>query len=354
MVVHRFRYAPFDAWHVAGHARALRSDRRVKGFVPLLMPTFCTLGLARALRQHRRRHFDLIHGHWAFPGGLLGRIMSDIVRIPLVVSLHGSSLPLAERNRLYGVIARFVFRGANVVTGCSQDLRDRAVAVGSADERTRTVPYGVDTIRYCPGTSEGLRSTLGLSRDAKLIGTLGRHVDKKGFEYLLDAMPQILAVCPEAHCVLGGDGDRQADLKRRAEDLGIGERVHFPGYISWAQTPSFYRIFDVFVVPSVIDASGNRDGLPNVLLEALSCGCSVVASRVAGIPDVVRDGETALLVEPRDSEQLGKAVVRLLRDDAARARLGAGARAQMEADHSWDGIADRTIAIYKDALAARS
>lgn len=353
VVVHRFRYAPFDAWHVAGHARALRSDRDVKGFVPLLMPSFCASALGRALWQHHVRPFDLVHGHWAIPGGLLGRTMSGLVGIPLVVSLHGSSVYLAERSKLIGAVTRFVFRGARAVAGCSRDLRDRAVAVGSAEERTFAVPYGVDTSRYCQGKGQTLRAALGLPSDAILIGALGRHVDKKGFEYLVDAMPRILAAYPNAYCVLGGDGYRQVQLQERAEALGVGERVRFPGYISWVQTPEYYRMFDVFAVPSVIDANGNRDGLPNVLLEAMSCGCPVVASRVAGIPDVVRDGATALLVDSRDSEQLADSVIRVLSDDALRERLGLSAREQMAAAYSWGEIADQMIDIYQGALADR-
>jgi len=343
----RFRYAPTDALHLAGHGRALEADMQMKWRVPLLMPGFVAAAAGRVIAAHRRERFDLIHAHWAVPGGAIGALSASLVGLPLVISLHGSDLYVAEHNALYAAAARFGFRCAWQITACSDDLRQRAMEIGADAARITVLPYGVDVASYTAGDGARMRARLDIPRDAVVIGTLGRLVRKKGFSTLIAAMPEIMRAYPRTLCVIGGAGDLGDELQSQASRLGMAEHVLFPGHIDWQHTPDFYAMCDLFVVPSVIDERGNVDGLPNVLLEAMASGCAIVASRVAGIPAAVKDRLTGVLVPPGDVGALARALLSLLGDANQRMALGKSARERMAREYNWLDIARRVASIYE-------
>lgn len=348
--VHRFRYAPTQALHIAGHGRALHADQRMKWVVPALMPGYCLSAARMARRLARAGDHDLIHGHWAVPGGPIAASVAACVNKPLVVSMHGSDVFVIEHNRMYASVARKAFARAARVTACSEDLRTRAIGLGLSRDKTVRLPYGVDTARYGQGSGAVQRERLGIPLDAPVIGALGRLVAKKGFGTLIEAFSAVIDAHPEAYCVIGGEGDLDQELREAAERLGIGERVRFPGHVGWQDTPDWLAMCDIMTVPSVIDANGNVDGLPNVLLESMASGRPVIGSDVAGIPSVIDDGRNGLLCPPGDAESLAERLGLLLDDPALRRRLGEQARGDMLAAYDWSTIAERMVDIYQQAL----
>lgn len=352
VVVHRFRYAPCNTLHLAGHGRSLTGDVRMKKVVPLLMPAFAVAATATALRLHRRERFDLLHAHWAIPGGAIASLVSFLTQLPLVITLHGSDVYVAEHNALYAAAARLGFYKACRVTAVSQDLCTRAQALGLDANKTLVIPPGPEVNRYQHGNRERMRTRWGLPLSVPVIGALGRLVYKKGFGHLISAMRFVLATFPDAYCVIGGDGDLREELIAQARRIKVSERIIFVGPVAWEDTPDYYASCDVVAVPSVIDAAGNVDGLPLVLLEAMASGTPVVASCVGGIPDVVRDGLTGLLVPPGDEEALGAALVRVLQDTSLRATLGAQAQQEISAHYSIESIARRFEALYRECCHA--
>lgn len=354
--VRRFRYAPTRDLHIAGHGRALSADTRMKWLAPLLMPGYVVAAVAQALRWHRQQPFDVLHGHWAVPGGPIAALVGALTRTPVVLSLHGSDVFVIEHSALYRWAARWAFDRAFRTAACSENLRSRAVAAGLAYERSAVIPYGVDGAQFATADAAAvatLRARLGLPQNAPVIGALGRLVHKKGFSHLVAALPAVLRVLPNVRCVIGGSGDLQADLRAEADQLGLGDHLLLPGAIDWQTTPAFYALCDVLAVPSVVDAHGNVDGLPNVLLEGMACGRAIVASHVAGIPDVLRDDENGLLVPSAESSALATALIRLLGDAALRRRLGDAARRTVLASYRWPQIAEQYEAMYASACQAR-
>jgi glycosyltransferase involved in cell wall biosynthesis len=182
-----------------------------------------------------------------------------------------------------------------------------------------------------------------------MLFSAGRLVRKKGFEYLIDAMPQIAACWPQAVLVLGGGGDLDAELRGRAEASGIADRVIFTGVLQQDEVAEFLAAADVAVVPSVRDDAGNVDGLPNVLMESLASGTALVATRAGGIAAVTRHDENALLVPERDPASLAAAIGRLLGNPGMRARIGDTARQEVLHLRSWEHVAERFEDIYQRA-----
>lgn len=353
VALHFFRYAPHPALNVWGYAAAQRGDVRLKRAAVAAVPFALTgtlAGLARLVATNGG--FDIIHAHWVLPNGPPAGLVAALVGLPLVVSLHGSDVSVAERHWLAAGAAGAVFRQAAQVTACSSDLRSRALLLGARTNTSRVIPYGVDTTAFAPrpDAQQAARQALGLSGNAPIVLALGRLVYKKGFGILLDAWPQVHAQHPHARLVIVGDGDLRGELQAQARQLGVNDQVIFTGQLDRARTADMLSAADVFVVPSVRDQSGNVDGLPNTLLEGMGAARPIVASRLAGIPQVITDGVHGLLVPEKDSDALARSINLLLDDRGLAHRLGAAARQRIERELTWEATAAQFEQVYQQAL----
>ena len=342
-----FRYAP-EKREVLGYGRTLHADERLRRGAALLAPLYGLGARAALRRQLAGRRFDLVHAHWIVPNGVAAAAAAGAA--PLAIGLHGSDVFLAERRGVRRLV-RWALARTRLLTGCSPELVARVCAVGFAPERSRVIPYGVDTRTFSPDPSRrGLwRERLGVPAEAPLLLGVGRMATKKGFQVLAAALPELLAAVPDLHVVLAGGGDRLAELRAAA---AAWPRVHLPGAVLRDTLPDLYRAADLFTLPAVHDEAGNVDGLPNVILEAMASALPVVASGISGIPLAVADGETGLLVPERDPPALARALRRLLEDRPLARRMGERGRLRAEAELTWDAVAARHRQAYLAALAA--
>jgi glycosyltransferase involved in cell wall biosynthesis len=189
----------------------------------------------------------------------------------------------------------------------------------------------------------GLRARFAPS-DAPLLLFAGRLVTFKGIDYLLDALA-LLKQRPQPRLLLIGAGPHQASLQRRAAELGLGDRVTFAGPRPHAELPRYYAIADAFVVPST-----DHETFSIAACEAMSCQRPVIGTRVGGLPEVVRDGETGYLAAPGDAAALAERIGALLGDPARRERMGAAGRAWTLEMFTWDRVIARMLACYQQAL----
>jgi glycosyltransferase involved in cell wall biosynthesis len=189
-----------------------------------------------------------------------------------------------------------------------------------------------------------LRARLGAEDDATLlVVAVGRLVEKKGFSYLIEAAGRLEGV----HVAILGEGDLRADLEERAR--ASSESVTFLGEVDRTGVAGALGAADVVAVPSVIDSHGNVDGLPNTLLEALAAARPVVASAIAGIPEVVTDDVNGLLVPEKDVEALVGALARLRDEPELRGRLGTEARGRALKELDWSATAEAFEDVYREA-----
>lgn len=346
--VERIRYIWPNALSMLGHARSLKNDMSLKWHSFPLVALFSFMAIPRLYIAIRRTRFDVIYASWLVPSGFIGAVAAQLTGTPLVVHLHGSDIFVAERYKILRPAIQFTLSTVSHVIACSTDLATRVTRFGLPPERVTTVPYGVEIELYLQSNSFPARlSDWGAHN---IVMGMGRLVSKKGFVYLLRSAPLVLKHFPNTRFVIVGEGDLRTELEAFAKKLGIQEYVSFVGYIPWDQTPAYLKAADVFVVPSIRDEAGNVDGLPNVLLEAMAAGCAVVASHIAGIPEVIRDGENGLLVPPGDEIALAEKICLLLSDEKLRKRLGEAAQKTVATHYRWIQIAEQVAAILEKAI----
>ncbi len=302
----RFRYAP-EAWErLATHGGGILDRLKTHPLNHLLVPPFLLGELVALTRLLRQERFAVIHAHWLIPQGLLAvlALWLTLRRVPLVCTSHGGDL-----YGLRGFTLRRIMRGvmgrAASVTVVSNVMRKHVLAMGVESAKVSIIPMGVDLKQqFAPDPST--------PRAACELLFVGRLVEKKGLSILLDALALVAETHSQVMLTVAGDGPLGADLRRRAKTLGLSARVNFLGMVAPSRLPALYRRATLCVAPFIVARSGNQEGLGLVLVEALGCGCPVVASDLLAVRDVIRDGETGVLVPSGDPQALAAGISGLL------------------------------------------
>lgn len=349
--VRSFRYAP-ESLELVGYSRSLEADETMKVGAQVAAPLYLAGALRAVRRELARERHDLLQAHWVVPNGLVAAQVAE--RIPMAVGLHGSDVFLAEKPIVRRWVGR-ALRKTRVLTGCSPELVDRVCALGFPAERSRVIPYGVDSEKFSPVSDDesrrrrdAWRRELGIPRDAPLLLSVGRMATKKGYHVLFEGMAELMARLPELHIVLAGAGDRLEEL--RSEAAPWSDRIHFPGAVLRDTLPDLYRAADAFTLPAVHDPKGNVDGLPNVILEGMASGLPVIATAISGIPLAVRNRVNGRLVAEQDPDALVEALVDVLSDPERGREMGERGRAHAVAELSWSTVAARYRDAYELAL----
>jgi glycosyltransferase involved in cell wall biosynthesis len=336
--------------HVWGYATSMTADTRVRTMALAVAPvaSFCAWRLMR--ERIGAGGYDLVHAHWALPNGPVAALAASAARLPLVVSLHGSDVFVAERSGALRGIARWVFRRSAWLNACSRDLAERVLSMGLAPDAPEVLPYGVDLPE--PGTGDGAawRARLGAGPQEFVVAAAGRLVAKKGFAYLVHAAAILRSQGVPVRVVLAGSGDLEPALVSQIRAERCEASISLLGNLPHRDVAGVFAGADAVAIPSVRDERGNVDGLPNVLLEAMAAGSAIVASRVGGIPDMVETERNGLLVPPGDASAFAAALRRLKDDAELRSRLASTAR-ETARGHSWTAYGDRLIRGYERALA---
>jgi glycosyltransferase involved in cell wall biosynthesis len=348
--INRFRYIWPTQFHIVGHARSLFADVKLRLPAIGLMPFFLVAAFFKLMEVTKKQKSQVIYVHWVLPNGLIAAWVAAIRRIPFVISIHGSDMYVAQQNWLFRSIASSIFKRAAAVTACSPELRQAAIAL-NAPKDTLLLAYGADPALFHPSLKllED-RHSFGWDQSELIIATIGRMVYKKGFNFLIEAVPEIIKRYPQVRLVVGGDGPLRRELAAQAEKLGVSKHVSFTGRIPWDHLQEFLSSSDIFILPSVKDKFGNMDGLPTVLLEAMSCGIPIIASKIGGVVMVVENGRTGLIVPPGDPHALAEAICSLAGDPDKRQAIGKAARQAIEQQFNWNNVVIKLIDLLEQAI----
>ena len=337
------RYEPMVACiHEAGpigeEIRRTGVPFEVLGLTPGLSRPFDVLRLRDALNTFAP---TIVHT-FLLTGSLYGRFAAMMSGVPIVI---GTEVNIYENKKpLHARIERWLMKGTDAVVASAESVKDHYVAqVGAEPAAVEVIYNAVDWAQLQATMTRGeFRKAAGVPLDAPVAGIIARLTEQKAHRVLFESMTQ--AGLSAMHLIVVGDGELRDDLRSRAASLGIAGRVHFLG--ARRDLGNILSAIDIFAMPSY------WEGLPLSMVLAMGAGLPVVASRVAGIPEVVRDRVSGLLVDPGDSEQLARALATLVADPALRLRLGDEARAFVTPLFGIDGYVASITALYDSLLAA--
>lgn len=262
-----------------------------------------------------------------------------------LVTAHGSGESYWRKSHLNYVTRRSVLRRFDTVISVSNHLEQRMVKlVGNAPPHHRTIYNGVDTELFRPSSNPvEAKRRLGLEGEHVLL-CVGRLSPEKGLATLISSLPMIRQEIPNARLLICGKGKMESQLRTQSQALGVDGIIEFRGSVPQEQIPPYYDAADVVLVPSIKEALGI------VNLEAMSMMRPVVASKVGGIPEIVKNNETGLLVPPSDPSSLAEAVLKLHGDPELGVRLGRNGRRCVEERFTWERIAGEFEGAYQDVL----
>ncbi len=296
-------------------------------------------GVLRAcLRICRERRVAIWHAH-DYKSNAIGLLLRHFHPMHLVTTAHGW-VRRTSRTPLYYRIDRFCLKRFDQVICVSPDLQAQCLAAGVSPDRLSLVDNAIIPEEYATGPAgPGVRERFGAEPQGLLIGAAGRLSEEKGFRHLITAVGRLVS---EGHCVqlvIAGEGHLRPVLQQQIDALGLQDRVRLPGFLE--DPRDFYEALDLFVLSSL------REGLPNVVLEAMATGRPVVATNCNGVPRLVRDGENGLVVPVDDPAELTNAMRRCVTSPSLRERLAAAGRSTIETDFSFDQRMRKIIRVYR-------
>jgi glycosyltransferase involved in cell wall biosynthesis len=296
--------------------------------------TFVVSALPRLRRLIKREEYDVLLYFFGFPTGLLSLYSGRVAKLPYIVSLRGSDVPLYDRDShrlrflhdLLKPLSRSIWANAAQVTAVSEGLREMANR-SFPDIDVEVIHNGIDL----PESVGHIRQPDKRGRPVRL-NCVARLIPRKGIHDLIDAVSDLQDQNVEVHII--GTGPAEKELHELAKRRGVGQLVQFHGYQTPLRVQELNAKADIFVLPTWSEA------FPNVILEAMSVGLPVIATRVGGIPEAVLDGVTGILVEPRDCESLARAIRRLSVDGDLRRSMGEAGFQRVRKQFSWDTNTD--------------
>ncbi len=294
--------------------------------------------LATGIRRSGARHVHAQHADYLADAAMAA---AECLGLPFSFSGHAHDIYTAP-GRLMEKI-----RNASFVTTCTgfnerylKDLCRERGGAGFEPSKIVRLYHGVDLERfgYTPSTAPGRR-----------LVTVTRLKEKKGFSYLLEALALLERDGTDFTLDIYGDGDQREAIRTRIGDLGLEDRVRLRGSIEHDRIPEVLRSSGIFVLACVVLPDQDRDGIPNSIIEALSCGVPVVSTAISGIPEVIRDGESGLLVPERDAAALAGALRRLITDEGLRKRCGREGRRIAESGFGLEATGSTLAGLFRKA-----
>jgi glycosyltransferase involved in cell wall biosynthesis len=333
LVPHTERFSKFEV----AHPRYL--------VIPKLgMVTHGISMFAGSLRQVARRFdaadYDLIDAHYVYPDGLAATMLGARFNKPVVVSARGSDINLFSHFRTIRPMIHRVLKDANKVVAVTRSLKDTMVELGCPPGKISVIGNGIDAVKFQPEARATARAALSLPVDSPIVLSVGHLKENKGFHVLIDAIALLRTKFPDVRLIIVGDGPIRNRLENQIRVLKLQGNVLMPGVVRHEDLSTWYSAADVFCLAS------ESEGCPNVILEAMACGCPVVATRAGGVPDLVSSPLLGTLVD-RTSQSFYVALQWALNRDWDRAAIVSQARS-----HGWDNVASQLLKIYSEVINA--
>ncbi|MFQ5884497.1 MAG: glycosyltransferase [Thermoplasmata archaeon] len=350
--VHRFRYW-FPAKHEVLTDGAILPKLSGNLLATIQIPFLVAASFISCLRLTKSMDTHVIHTHWLLPQGLVGALVSKMSGKPHLATIHAGGLVALKRMPFKESIAKFIVKNSDAISAVSQYIKNNFLDIldpetkSEALAKMNVVPMGVDPKRFENEDGSGIRTSLGLKSDDYVVLFVGRLSEKKGIEDLLVAFRSFSQEEERARLWIVGSGPLYESLKQRASE-GIDAR--FFGRVPDEQLNELFLAADVVVVPSVTTSYGDVEGLPVVVMEAMTAGKPIIATDVGGISDAIEDERTGLLIPERSPEIIENGLRRFREDREFRESVARNAAEKARTQYSWSVISEKFDRIMKEIV----
>jgi len=304
-------------WQIFSEVMKYEKNNDVEIFHPRYLVTpkfgrtfyflFYLIGIINTVKRvHRVFSFDAILVFYGIPDGIAAVLLAKIMKKPVIVKMLGSDVNVDSKGFLINFIFKRILKHADLIVCVCEKLSREIVDRGNPEEKVITIEKSVNNDIFFPKDKKIQRSRLKLPLDQKIILFVGNLLPIKGCIYLIKALAIINEKSVDFYLYIIGDGPEMVYLKNTAIELKIEQYVKFIGSRPHVEIPDWLNASDLLCLPSL------DEGHPNIVLEALACGIPVVASRVGGIPEIIKSAEEGLLVAPKDSLSISNAILNII------------------------------------------
>jgi phosphatidylinositol alpha-1,6-mannosyltransferase len=349
--VHRFRYLwPERVETICYGGGALvniRNSRATLAKVPALVAAEW-LATVRLMRTR----FDVLHAHWILPQGFIAAAVPRF-GAARVVTAHGGDV-FGMRGKGIDRFARHALMRADRVTVNSVATEIALRSISGPGTRVTRIPMGADTERSAdPEASAGLRAA-NRRGDGPFLVFVGRVVPEKGVDDIVRAVAALRMQLPDVTAVIVGTGQYLQQVRALAEDQGVADRIAFPGWADPSEVRNWFAAADIVLAPSRIGVDGWQEGQGLTIIEAMSLGRAVIATRTGGITETITDGSTGVLVAPSSPGELARAVLDLHRSPERAQAIAQQAKDSVRSRFSRKASAEQFASLYAEVSLRRS
>lgn len=342
--IHRFSYWFPKSQHGLCYGAGIPTNVRTKKWLALQFPLLEAAFLSAMFRY--AADADVINAHWTF-AALPAVIASSVMRKPLVTHAYSAEfVPKALHP-----INRLVVNNSKAVISISQYTYDMVEQLVQP-KRHKVIGLGVNPEKVAPDDFDvaGFRAQHGIQPHETFLFAVGRLVERKGYHVLVDAVKHLVQQGKQVHLLLAGTGPQKDALESQINAAGIAEQVQLVGFVPDEALSQYMKASDMLLMPSVMDRTGDTEGLGLPTVEAMANGTPVIASNIGGILDIVKHEDTGLLVEPENPIALAHAISRLIDDPILQQHLINEGLALTQGEFSWNHVARQTLDLFNEIL----
>ncbi len=314
------------------------------------MSTYILSGYRYAKQFVSKEKPDIMHAFFVVPSGAVAYILHKKFKIPYIVYLGGSDVPGVDKDR-YGIIYKIItpaikriWRHAAATVAASQGLKAYAQKVDSRN-KILVLPNGVDLHRFMASKPARPSKNKNKNKNKKIkLLAIGRLIPRKGFQYLINALPEVIKKTKK-QCELSiiGSGPYEYELKRLVKQYNLNQHVKFLGLVEYENLPAYYQQADVLINCSY------GEGMPLVVLEAMGTGLPIIATKVPGNEELVKDRVNGFLVKPRSSGELAQALIKIINNGKMRQQMAKQSGKTIK-NYSWENITEKYVKLYEQAI----
>lgn len=311
----------------------------------LLLPFFLIAFLFSTIRLIKKERFDVMNSQWILPTGLIGALCNKLFGIKHIVTSHGGDIETLNKLPFKRGIANFILRNSNgilFVSSYSKSIFEGLIKKefkSSLEKKSLILPMGVNVNKLRTKTGIGKIKKPHNIKSEKILIFIGRLEERKGLTYLINAIPTVLSTKFDVRLFILGDGPIKNKLQNQVKKLNLNSNVRFLGHTFGKKKLDLLKAADILIMPSL------SEGLPVALLEGLATGKAIIATKVGGIEDIIKDNSTGILIKPKNENEISNAILKLLRNPKLIRKLSKNSY-NLGKNYDWKNIAEKYEMIF--------